>query len=157
MNKLFKKLSIILITLLVSGYLILFFLPKPILLEGTSFSKAVYDEHHKLLRLTLSRDEKYRLFTPLSQISPQLIEATLLQEDQYFYWHYGINPWATVKAIWQTYGAQSRRIGASTITMQVARMRYGMNSKKISGKLLQIIRAIQIEMHYSKRKSWKPI
>ncbi|HHT0591788.1 TPA: penicillin-binding protein 1C [Legionella anisa] len=152
MNKLFKKLSIILITLLVSGYLILFFLPKPILLEGTSFSKAVYDEHHKLLRLTLSQDEKYRLFTRLSQISPQLIEATLLQEDQYFYWHYGINPWATLKAVWQTYGAQSRRIGASTITMQVARMRYGMNSKKISGKLLQIIRAIQIEMHYSKNE-----
>lgn len=152
MNKIFKKLSIILITLLVSAYFILFFLPKPILLEGTSFSKAVYDEHHKLLRLTLSQDEKYRLFTPLSQISNQLIEATLLQEDQYFYWHYGINPWATLKAVWQTYGAQSRRIGASTITMQVARMRYGMNSKKISGKLLQIIRAIQIEMHYSKKE-----
>ncbi|VEB37547.1 penicillin-binding protein 1C [Legionella cherrii] len=152
MNKIFKFLSIILITLLVSAYLILFFLPKPILLEGTSFSKAVYDEHNKLLRLTLSQDEKYRLFTPLSRISKQLVEATLLQEDQYFYWHYGVNPWATMKAIWQTYGAQSRRVGASTITMQVARMRYGMNSKKISGKLLQIIRAIQIEMHYSKEQ-----
>ena len=152
MNKTFKKLSIILITLLVSAYLILFFLPKPVLLEGTSFSKAVYDEHHQLLRLTLSPDDKYRLFTPLSDISNQLIEATLLQEDQYFYWHYGVNPWATIKAIWQTYGAQSRRIGASTITMQVARMRYGMKSKKISGKLLQIIRAIQIEMHYSKKQ-----
>ncbi len=152
MNKIFKKLSIILITVLVSAYLILFFLPKPSLLEDTSFSKAIYDEHHQLLRLTLSQDEKYRLFTPLSQISKQLIEATLLQEDQYFYWHYGVNPWATVKAIWQTYGVQSRRVGASTITMQVARMRYGMNSKKISGKLLQIIRAIQIEMHYSKKE-----
>lgn len=157
MNKLFKKLSIILITLLVSGYLILFFLPKPILLEGTSFSKAVYDEHHKLLRLTLSRDEKYRLFTPLSQISPQLIEATLLQEDQYFYWHYGINPWATVKAIWQTYGAQSRRIGASTITMQVARMRYGMNSKKYQESYYKLFVPYKLKCTTAKRKSWKPI
>ncbi|WP_454780755.1 penicillin-binding protein 1C [Legionella sp. WA2022007384] len=152
MNKIFKKLSIIFVMLFVSVYLVLFFLPKPSLLEDVSFSKAVYDDHHNLLRLTLSKDEKYRLFTPLSQISNQLIEATLLQEDQYFYWHYGVNPWATLKAVWQTYGAQSRRIGASTITMQVARMRYGMNSKKISGKLLQIIRAIQIEMHYSKKE-----
>lgn len=133
MNRIFKKLSIILIPLLVSAYLILFFLPKPPLLEDVSFSRAVYDEHQKLLRLTLSKDEKYRLFTPLSSISKQVIEATLLQEDQYFYWHYGINPWATIKAMWQTYGVQSRRVGASTITMQVARLRYGMNSKKFPG------------------------
>ncbi|MBI2786251.1 MAG: penicillin-binding protein 1C [Legionella longbeachae] len=150
MNKTLKKLSIILLLLFLSAYLILFFLPKPKLLEGKSFSRAVYDAHHHLLRLTLSQDDKYRLFIPLANISPQLIESTLLQEDQYFYWHYGVNPWATFKAIWHTYAVQSRRIGASTITMQVARLRYGMNSKKITGKLWQIIRAIQIEMHYSK-------
>lgn len=150
MKKFFKRLSIILITLFVSGYLILFFLPKPPLLDGIYFSKAVYDNQHHLLRLTLSRDDKYRLFTPLTQISPQLIEATLLQEDQYFRLHYGVNPLATLKAVWQTYVVKSRRIGASTITMQLARMRYGMNSKRITGKLEQIIRAIQIEMHYSK-------
>ena len=150
MNKILKNLSIIFVMLIVSTYLIIFFLPKPSLIEEISFSKAIYDDHHHLLRLTLSKDDKYRLFTPLSSISKQLIETTLLQEDQYFYWHYGVNPWSTLKAIWQTYGTQSRRIGASTITMQVARMRYGMNSKKITGKLWQIIRALQIEMHYSK-------
>lgn len=115
-----------------------------------SFSTAVYDEHHHLLRLTLSHDDKYRLFTPLSQISPQLKEATLLQEDQYFYWHYGLNPWAMFKAGWQTYVVKARRVGASTITMQVARIRFGINSKKLSGKIEQIIRALQFEMHYSK-------
>lgn len=150
MKKYFKHLSIILVLLFVSGYLILFFLPKPTLLAGTNFSKAVYDDQHQLLRLTLSNDDKYRLFTPLAQISKQLIAATLLQEDQYFYFHYGINPLATFKAVWQTYAVKSRRMGASTITMQVARLRYGINSKKITGKLWQIIRAVQIEMHYSK-------
>ncbi|MFJ1267702.1 penicillin-binding protein 1C [Legionella lytica] len=150
MKKNLKRLSIILVLLFVSGFSLLFFLPKPVLLDGTSFSKAVYDDHHQLLRLTLSRDDKYRLFTPLPKISKQLIDATLLQEDQYFRFHYGINPLATAKAIWQTYAVKSRRVGASTITMQVARMHYGINSKKISGKLWQIIRAIQIERHYSK-------
>ena len=150
MKRYIKRLSIIFVLLFVSGYLILFFLPKPALLEGMSFSKAVYDDQHHLLRLTLSNDDKYRLFTPLSQIAPQLIDGTLLQEDQYFRFHYGINPIATFKAVWQTYGVKSRRVGASTITMQVARMRYGMNSKKISGKVAQIIKAIQLEMHYSK-------
>lgn len=127
-------------------------MPKPVLLENINFSKAVYDEHHRLLRLTLSTDDKYRLFTPLSQISKQLINATLLQEDQYFHFHCGINPLATLKAIWQTYILKSRRMGASTITMQVARMNYGINSKKITGKIEQIIRAIQVEMHYSKEQ-----
>jgi len=150
MKKIIKSFSIIFVLLLVSGYLLLFFLPKPALLDGVAFSRAVYDDHHTLLRLTLSNDEKYRLFTPLSQISKQLIDATLLQEDQYFRMHYGVNPFAMLKAIWQTYGTKSRRVGASTVTMQVARMRYGLNSKKIAGKLGQIIRAIQIEMHYSK-------
>ncbi len=152
MKKYIKRFIITLFLLFVSASLILFLLPKPSLLQGLSFSKAVYDDQHQLLRLTLNNQDKYRLFIPLQHISKQLIDATLLQEDYYFRFHYGVNPWATCKAVWQTYGSKSRRVGASTITMQVARLRYGMNSKKIVGKLEQIIRAIQIEMHYSKNQ-----
>lgn len=150
MKRKFKIFSIILVALFVSGYSILFFSPKPPLLDGVSFSTAIYDEHHQLLRLTLSKDDKFRLFTPLAEMSPQLVAGTLLQEDQYFRYHGGINPLSLVKAVWQTYAVKSRRVGASTITMQLARIRYGINSKKISGKLWQIIRAMQLEMHYSK-------
>lgn len=150
MKKILKLVSIILVSLFVSGLLILFFLPIPKLLEGVGFSKAVYDNQHQLLRMTLSQDEKFRLFTPLKEISPQLIEATLLQEDQFFYKHFGINPFSLVKAIWQTYGSQTRRVGASTITMQLARIHFGINSKHIWGKLWQMMRAVQLEMHYSK-------
>lgn len=132
--------------------LILFFLPAPSLQPSIRSSRAVYDVQHHLLRLTLSEDSKYRLFTPLAEISPQLIKATLLQEDQYFYWHIGVNPISLIKASWQTYGLGSRRVGASTITMQVARLRFGMNSKTLSGKLWQIIRALQLEVHYSKNE-----
>lgn len=152
MKKIIKSFSIIFISLFVSGFLILFFSPKPSLLDETSFSTAIYDDHHQLLRLTLSKDEKYRLFTPLSEISSQLIDATLLQEDQYFRWHWGLNPFSLFKAVWHTYVAKSRRVGASTITMQVARLRFGINSKNISGKFWQIIRAAQLEMHYSKNE-----
>ncbi|KTD60859.1 penicillin binding protein 1C [Legionella shakespearei DSM 23087] len=150
MKRIFKCISIILVLLFVSGYVLLFFSPKPPLLDGISFSRAVYDDHHQLLRLTLSQDDKYRLFTPLSDIPPQLIESTLLQEDQFYRWHMGVNPYSMVKAVWQTYAVKSRRVGASTITMQVARLRFGIHSKKVSGKLWQIIRALQLEIHYSK-------
>lgn len=145
------KLSrIILILLFVSASAIYFFIPRPPLLNGLSYSTAIFDEQHQLMRLTLSHDDKYRLFTPLSQIAPQLVAATLLQEDQYFYQHPGINPFAMLKAAWQTYILKSRRLGASTISMQVARIRFHLNSKTISGKMAQILRAIQLERHYSK-------
>ncbi|MBX3709127.1 MAG: penicillin-binding protein 1C [Gammaproteobacteria bacterium] len=147
-----KLTSITLVLFIVSMWTILFFLPIPPLLTGLSYSRAVYDEQHQLLRLTLSQDSQYRLFVPLSEISPKLVSATLLQEDQYFFWHIGVNPISLVKAVLTSYVAGSRRIGASTITMQVARMRYGMNSKTLRGKIWQIIRAMQLETHYSKNQ-----
>lgn len=149
--KLISKTSIrVFILLLISTGLMLFFSTKPPLLADIDFSKAIFDEQHHLLRLTLSPDEKYRLYTPLSQMPKQLKEATLLQEDQYFYHHFGINPVALLKAIWATYMKKSRRMGASTITMQVARLRFAINSKTFSGKLWQIARALQLERHYTK-------
>lgn len=147
-----RRASIILVILFVSGFCALFFLNKPPLLSDQSFSTAIYDEQGHLLRLSLSSDDKYRLFTPLKDISPKLIEATLLQEDQYFRWHPGINPFATLKAAWQTYILKSRRMGASTITMQVARLRFGLKSKTLIGKMSQILRAVQLEMFYSKNQ-----
>jgi penicillin-binding protein 1C len=150
MTRYIKWLSITLVVLVVSMRTILFLMPVPPLLTETSFSRAVFDDHHYLLRLTLSRDSKYRLRISLSEISPPLIAATLLQEDQYFYWHGGVNLLSLAKASWQTYALGSRRMGASTITMQVARMRFGLNSKTLSGKIWQIIRAFQLEAHYSK-------
>jgi penicillin-binding protein 1C len=152
MKKYLKRISITLVSLIVSAWAILFFLPMPPLLQETSFSRAVYDTHHRLLRLTLSQDEKYRLFTSISAIPPTLIAATLLQEDQYFQWHYGVNPFSLIKAGWQTFFLKTRRIGASTITMQLARIRFHLHSKTIVGKLQQLLRATQLEMHYTKNQ-----
>lgn len=128
------------------------FLPSPPLLQDISFSQTVYDEEHRLLRITLATDDKYRLYTPLEDISPAFVQATLLQEDQYFFYHPGINPIALLKAIWQTYVLHTRSFGASTITMQVARLRYGIHSKTISGKFWQILKALQLELLYSKEQ-----
>jgi len=145
--------SLTLVFLVVSMWMLIFFLPLPPLLPPyTTYSRAVYDDHHQLLRLTLSEDSQYRLFIPLSRLPHSFVEATLLQEDQYFYWHIGVNPVSLTKAFLHTYILGPRRIGASTITMQVARMRYGIHSKKFTGKLWQIMRALQIEMHYSKNE-----
>jgi penicillin-binding protein 1C len=148
-----KTLNIIILSflLLISvTYASLYLFPVPSLLNEYSFSKAVYDDQHHLLRLTLSKDQQYRVYTPLADIPLELREATLLQEDKYFRWHFGLNPLSLCKAVWQTYIVKSRKVGASTITMQLARIRFGINSKVPLGKVEQIIRALQLEAHYSK-------
>ncbi len=124
--------------------------PKPLLVNKAGFSQAVYDRDGHLLRLTLSSDEKYRLWVPLSQIPPTMIEATLLQEDAWFRWHDGVNPVSLMRAFGATYLSGGRRIGGSTITMQLARNRFGIDSRTLHGKIQQIVRAIELERFYSK-------
>jgi penicillin-binding protein 1C len=115
-----------------------------------SFSRAVLDRHGALLRLSLSRDEKYRLRAGLPDFSPLAVQAALLYEDRHFHRHPGVNPAALVRAAWRTYVSGGRRMGGSTLTMQVARLRFGLNTASPWGKLVQIARALQIERHYTK-------
>lgn len=131
-------------------FILLNFVPAPKLVQTESFSRAVYDNKGQLLRLTLSADDKYRLWVPLNKIDQSMVDATLIYEDRYYYWHYGFNPMALIKAAWKTYVVNNRAFGASTITMQLARIRFDLNTRTISGKLVQILRAIQLEWFYSK-------
>jgi penicillin-binding protein 1C len=124
--------------------------PRAPLAEKFSSSVAVYDANGRLLRLTLSDDDKYRLWTPLREIAPTLVDATLLHEDRHFFRHPGVNPLALGRGAWRTYLTDERRQGGSTITMQLARLKYQLNSRTVTGKLKQIARAIELEICYSK-------
>ena len=133
-----------------SALLALAFAPKPDLYGDASFSSAVTARDGRLMRLALADDDRYRLHTPLDAISPAAVAATLLYEDRHFRSHPGFNPASLVRAAWSTYVAKSRVMGASTITMQLARMRFDLDTRTISGKLEQIARAVQLERHYTK-------
>lgn len=113
-------------------------------------SRELLDRHGALLRFTLSSDDKYRHWLPLSALSPTLVQATLLQEDRHFRAHPGVNPASIARAFYRTYLRRGRRIGGSTLTMQLARIMYRINSKTPSGKLAQMARAVQLELSYSK-------
>jgi penicillin-binding protein 1C len=125
-------------------------LPKPPLLEGIDFSTRVRDRNGNVLRVTLTADQKYRIWTPLKEISPSLIDATVRFEDKYYGKHPGINPVPLVRAAWNLAVSGHTRAGASTITMQLARLRYHLRTRTIAGKLRQIIYALELERHYSK-------
>lgn len=144
--------ALVFLVLLYSLRIILDHWPKPPLSGRFSSSTAVWDAHHKLLRLTISTDEKYRLWVPLKSISPLVAQATLHYEDRHFYRHFAVNPASLVRAAWSTYIGGPRRIGGSTITMQLARRIWGVPSHSVGGKLIQIARAIQLEALYSKEE-----
>lgn len=123
--------------------------PREPLAERIASSTAIFDRQGRLLRLTLASDQQYRLWTPLEEVSPELVEALLLHEDRHFYWHPGVNAASLVRAAVSTYSG-GPRVGGSTITMQLARLLYGLNTRTIGGKLRQIARALQLELMYSK-------
>src|SRR5689334_8584239 len=102
MMRLFKRrwirngvIGCIAMALLLTAVVVLF--RKPVL-SGIPFGRAVYDRNGKLLRLSLASDDKFRVFTPLDDISPALAEATLLYEDRHFQSHPGVNPISVIKA-----------------------------------------------------------
>ena len=132
--------------------LLYLFTPKPDITQPNAYSTAFYDSSGKLLRLNLAADDRYRLWTPIDKIPLSVQQATLLYEDQDFYEHTGVDFIALINAFYTSYIKRSHRVGASTITMQVARLHFGMNTHVIFGKVEQILRALQIERHYSKNQ-----
>ncbi|MDR2746651.1 MAG: penicillin-binding protein 1C [Treponema sp.] len=122
------------------------------ILAAVPFSRAYADREGRIFHVFLGADEKYRLRTPLADFPPALVEAVLLQEDRYFYGHWGVNPGAMLRAGWETYIKRSRRMGASTVTMQLARLRYGLYTRNIPGKLRQIFCTLFLELCLSKQE-----
>ena len=122
------------------------------LLENYTFSKSFFFNDNSLARFTTSHDDKYRLFIPLEEIPQEMQDAVLLYEDRYFYKHFGVNFVSIYRAFVETYLKKTRRVGASTITMQTARILYRLDSKTLTGKIKQIFYALYLEMFYSKRE-----
>jgi len=140
------------IAVVIGGVATARYAPKPSLASEAESSTAIYDAEGRLLRLALAADDRYRLWVPLERISPQLVEAFLLKEDRHFYWHPGVEPFALARAAFRTATGAGPKQGGSTITMQLARLRYRLRTRSIAGKFVQIFRALQMELLYSKRE-----
>jgi penicillin-binding protein 1C len=112
-------------------------------------STSIWSADGELLRATLATDGQYRLWTPLNEMSPALVNAFRLKEDRWFYWHPGVNPFSLLRAGLKTWRGRGRQ-GGSTLTMQLARLLYHLNTKTPAGKVQQSIAALWLEARYSK-------
>jgi penicillin-binding protein 1C len=117
--------------------------------DRLSYSSIILSKDDELLHAFLTNDDKWRLYTELDEITPELRKAIIFKEDKYFYIHPGINPVSVIRAAIKNLAKGRRTSGASTITMQVARM---LEPKKRTyrNKMIEIVRALQLEIKYSK-------
>ena len=93
-----------------------------------------------------------QIWVPLNRISPFLINAVLIAEDDKFWHHKGIDYEAMKEALERNLKKKRYAYGASTITQQLARNLYLSPKKSIFRKLKEIAIAIQLEMHLDKRR-----
>ena len=114
-----------------------------------SYSQVVAAQDGTVLHVFLSADDKWRMKTELREISPRLRQAFLAKEDRWFYYHPGVNPLAVVRALVRNTWQGRTGSGASTITMQVARL-LEPKARTVPNKLLEMFRALQLEYRYSK-------
>ena len=114
-------------------------------------SNIIWSADGEVLRVTLASDDQFRIWTPLREMSPALVRAFLLKEDTWFYWHPGVNPFALVRGAIRTLRGGTRQ-GGSTITMQLARMKFKFNTRTPSGKLRQVAAALWLEARYGKKE-----
>ena len=124
--------------------------PHPPLSQGVPLSTAWYDRHGTLLRLSLASDDRYRQWTPLEAISPLAVDGLLLHEDRWFWYNPGVNPLSLARGFWRSYVLGGSKQGGSTISMQLARMVWQLNTRSPKGKMVQVLRALQLELSYSK-------
>jgi len=113
------------------------------------FAQVVVDKDGLPLRAFADEAGVWRYPVTVDEVSPLYIEALINYEDQYFYQHFGVNPLAIVRAIGQRIKHGRYISGASTLTMQVARIMQK-HDKTFTGKVGQMFRALQLEWHYSK-------
>ena len=89
-------------------------------------------------------------YTPLDEISDVFVETLLQSEDKRFYYHFGIDPIAFVRAMAINISQGQYVQGGSTITQQLAKNMYFSFEKKLARKVAELFVAFQLEKMYSK-------
>lgn len=138
------------VLLLVSlfGILNIFF---PLALPSIEVSTTVVAKEGEVLRQFADENGVFRHWTTLDEVTPDYLNTLITYEDRYYYHHIGVNPFSSVRALWQWIRYQKIISGSSTLTMQVARLLYP-HERTIKGKFVQLFRALQLELKYSKEE-----
>ena len=114
-------------------------------------STVVLDRDGRLLRPFLTDDGRWRLPIGVDDVDPRYLDLLFAYEDRRFHDHGGVDPLAMVRAGLQSLSHGRIVSGASTLTMQVARLLEPRETRDLSAKRRQIVRALDLEARWSKR------
>ena len=103
-----------------------------------------------LLRAFTVEDGRWRLAVQPGGVDPGYLALLIAYEDRRFFSHAGVDPWAMVRALWQAIWHGRPVSGASTLTMQVARLLENSGTGRWEGKIRQIRLALALERRLSK-------
>ena len=144
---------VILTTLgLVGGYLVFDRVSPPSLEKLADLSAEVLDRDGTLLRAYTNKAGQWRLKADLDAIDPEFLDILLTYEDKRFWTHAGVDPSAILRASWQLLSNGRIISGASTISMQLARLLEPREKRTFKAKFWQMLRALQLEERMSKRE-----
>ncbi|MCG8569683.1 MAG: penicillin-binding protein 1C [Spirochaetes bacterium] len=128
----------------------LVFFPLPARLNS-DYSQTYYYRDGSLAWISLNHNDQYRTYVPLKKVSPYIKKGIVHYEDRFFYYHPGFNPLSIIRAFFQNVQSGQIVSGGSTITMQLARLSEP-KSRNIWSKIIELLRAGQIESCFSKNK-----
>jgi penicillin-binding protein 1C len=114
-------------------------------------SHSVLDREGRLLRAYATNEGRWRLPAKAEDVDPRFVQMLLAYEDKRFYEHVGVDPLALGRAAFQLIRQGHIVSGASTLSMQVARLMEPRENRSFSAKFRQITRALQLEFALSKR------
>jgi len=136
--------------------LVLFWLSLPWLVPLPDRLKAsdatvVTFQDGRMAHVALSGDQKWRLPTSLERVDPYYIHLLLAVEDKRFFSHPGVDLLAVARALLSNLTAGRVVSGASTLTMQLARL-LEPRPRTLSSKVKEALRAVQLELRLSKEE-----
>ena len=114
-------------------------------------SVLVLDRDDQILRAYTTEHGLWRLPIVNESVSPLYLKMLIAAEDKRFWNHIGVDGVAGLRALWQNLSGWRVLSGASTITMQVARLLHP-RPRTVLGKLYEAIRALQLEVHFTKNE-----
>lgn len=113
-------------------------------------SLVLYDRNGQLLYASVAEDEQWR-FPKIDSVSSKLATCVTQYEDEYFYYHLGVNPISIVKSFFLNLKSTNIKRGGSTITMQTIRILQKNPSRTYGQKIKEIILALRFELFNSKK------
>jgi len=135
--------------LLGAGAVLLDRLFPPDLSRLGNLSVLVEDKDGGLLRAFTAKDGGWRLPVTVEEVDPRYRRMLLAYEDKRFESHWGVDPLALLRALGQFATEGHVVSGASTLTMQTARL-LEPRPRRLGAKLIEMARAFQLEARFDK-------